>query len=77
MPVKVRIGVAVGGGPTLAVDDLGPVVDDLDRLGFDSIWLPETFLGPTFDPLVGLGYSAARVSRLKLGTHLILPGPAD
>ena len=69
-----RIGVAVGGGPTLAVDDLGPVVDDLDRLGFDSIWLPETFLGPTFDPLVGLGYSAARVSRLKLGTHLILPG---
>ena len=48
-------------------------MDDLDRLGFDSIWLPETFLGPTFDPLVGLAYSA-RCQRLKLGTHLILPG---
>ena len=72
--VKVRIGVAVGGGPSLPVEGLGPVVDDLDRLGFDSIWLPETFLGPTFDPLVGLAFAAARVERLKLGTHLILPG---
>jgi probable F420-dependent oxidoreductase len=50
------------------------VVDDLDRLGFDSVWLPETFLGTTFDPLVGLAYAAARVERLKLGTHLIVPG---
>ena len=38
------------------------VVDDLDRLGFDSVWLPETFLGATFDPLVGLAYAAARSS---------------
>ena len=42
--VKVRIGVAVGGRGTLALDRLGPAVDCLEALGFDSIWLPETFL---------------------------------
>ena len=72
--MKVRIGVALAGGDTLPVEGFGAVLDDLDRLGFDSVWLPETFLGPTFDPLVGLAYAAARVPRLKLGTHLVLPG---
>ncbi len=72
--MKVRIGVAVGGSSAVSVDRFGEVVDDLDRLGFDSIWLPETFLGPTFDPLVGLAFAAARVPRLKLGTHPIVPG---
>jgi probable F420-dependent oxidoreductase len=72
--MKVRMGVAIGGASNLSTDHFGDVVDDLDQLGFDSVWLPETFLGPTFDPLVGLAYAAARVQRLKLGTHLILPG---
>lgn len=72
--VKVRIGVAIGGRGTLALDRLGPVVDCLDACGFDSIWLPETFLTGSVDPLVGLSWIAARAPRLKLGTHLIGPG---
>jgi len=69
--VKVRIGVAVSG---LAIEGFGPVLDDLDALGFDSVWLPETFLRGTVDPQVGLAFAAARVGRLKLGTHLVAPG---
>ena len=72
--VKVRIGVALGGRGTLALDGLGPAVDRLEALGFDSIWLPETFLTGSVDPLVGLSWIAARAPHLKLGTHLIGPG---
>ncbi len=69
--MKVRIGVAVG---DLAPERLGAVLDDLDGLGFDSIWLPETFLRGGIDPLIGLAFAAAHVQRLKLGTHLVAPG---
>jgi probable F420-dependent oxidoreductase len=69
--VKVRIGVAIG---ALPLERFGPVLDDLDALGFDSIWLPESFQRGGVDPLVGLAFAAARVPRLKLGTHLVAPG---
>jgi alkanesulfonate monooxygenase SsuD/methylene tetrahydromethanopterin reductase-like flavin-dependent oxidoreductase (luciferase family) len=69
--MKVRIGVAVGALPP---DRFGPLVDDLDALGFDSVWLPESFQRGSLDPLVGLAFAAARVRRLKLGTHLVAPG---
>ena len=69
--MKVRIGVAIG---ALPLERFGPVLDDLDALGFDSIWLPESFQRGGVDPLVGLAFAAARVSRLKLGTHLVAPG---
>lgn len=69
--MKVRIGVAIG---ALPLERFGPVLDDLDELGFDSIWLPESFQRGGIDPLVGLAFAAARVPRLKLGTHLVAPG---
>jgi probable F420-dependent oxidoreductase len=72
--MKVRIGVALGGQGLTTIEGYGAVLDDLERLGFDSVWLPETFLAGTLDPLVGLAYAAGRVPRLKLGTHLIGPG---
>jgi probable F420-dependent oxidoreductase len=50
------------------------LVDDLERLGFDSLWLPELMLNGPFDPLVGLAHAAARTARLKLGAYLIVPG---
>lgn len=70
-PLKVRIGYAVGAEP---IDRFGEVVDELDRLGFDSVWVPEVFQRGVVDPLVGLAFAAARVQRLKLGTHLVAPG---
>ena len=47
-----------------------------ERLRFDSIWLPETMLTGSFDPLVALSHVAALTERLKIGSHLILPGRA-
>lgn len=70
--MKVRFGFTIG--PEVSPDDLGPIVDDLERLRFDSLWIPEAMLQPTMDPVVGLSFAAARTERLKLGSHLILPG---
>jgi probable F420-dependent oxidoreductase len=72
--LKVRIGFAVGGQAMLPIEQFGQVLDDLERLRFDSVWLPETFLGGTYDPIVGLSYAAGRVKKLKIGTHLVAPG---
>ena len=72
--MKVRIGLAVGGQGMLRIEEFDDVLDRLEALGFDSVWLPETFLAGTLDPLVGLAYAAARARRLKIGTHLVAPG---
>ena len=72
--MKVRFGFTCRGQADLALDDFPRLVDDLERLGFDSIWLPELMLNGPFDPLVGLAHAAARTERLKLGAYLIVPG---
>ncbi len=71
---KVRIGVAAGAG---VVDDPGSflrLVDALDDLGYDSIWVPDVVTTPVFDPVAALGVAAGRRPRLKIGSHLIIPG---
>ena len=68
--MKVRIGVAYAGG----LDPFADALDAMESCRFDSVWLPETFLNGTVDPVVGLSFAAARVSRLKLGTHIVGPG---
>ena len=71
--MKVRIGVGMGpldGDPV----GLGRLVDDLDELGFDSLWLPEVLSAPTLDPLAALSFAAAHNGHLKLGTTMLLPG---
>ena len=71
--MKVRIGVGMGpltGDPAEFAD----LVDDLDGLGFDSLWLPEVLTAPTLDPLAALAFAAAHNPRLKLGTTMLLPG---
>jgi len=72
--VKVRIGVAAGVGAT--DDPVGylRLVDALDDLGYDSIWIPDIVTGAVFDPVSALSVAAGRRDRLKLGTHLIVPG---
>ena len=71
--MKVRIGVGMGpldGDPS----GLTRLVDDLDELGFDSLWLPEVLTAPTLDPRAALAFAAAHNPRLKLGTTMLLPG---
>lgn len=74
--MKIRIGYGLGtqtmgGGPAA----FAHLIDELERLGFDSLWLSERVTGAAPDPLVGLAFAAGRTTRLKLGTSvLVLPG---
>jgi probable F420-dependent oxidoreductase len=74
--VKVRVGYGLGTRtPTLDGGRFGELVDALEALGFDSLWLSERLSGECPDPLIGLAFTAARTSKLKLGTGVqVLPG---
>ncbi|HEY7439278.1 MAG TPA: LLM class flavin-dependent oxidoreductase [Acidimicrobiia bacterium] len=74
--MKVRVG--VGLGTRQANGDAGEfsmLVDALEDLGFDSLWLSERATGPIVDPLIALAVAAGRTERIKLGTSVqVLPG---
>ena len=53
---------------------LDEVIQAIDDARLDSLWLSEVLTAPVIDPLVGLAWAAARSSRLKLGTTMLLPG---
>jgi len=73
--MKVRIGFGLGTRTALDGEPFADMVDALERLGFDSLWLSERITGPAPDPLVGLAVAAGRTSKLKLGTSvMVLPG---
>ena len=74
--MKVRIGYGLGTRtPTLDGSRFGDLVDALEDLHFDSLWLSERVTGACPDPLVGLSFAAARSRSLKLGTSVqVLPG---
>jgi probable F420-dependent oxidoreductase len=73
--VKIRIGFGLGTRTTLDAAPFADLVDSLERLGFDSLWLSERITGPAPDPLVGLAVAAGRTRKLKLGTSvMVLPG---
>jgi probable F420-dependent oxidoreductase len=70
--MKVRIGIGTGGA--LSADALVEVVDAIDALGLDSLWLSEVLTAAVPDPLVALAFAAAHNRRIKLGTTMLLPG---
>lgn len=72
--MKVRFGFTTRGTADLPLEDYDVLLADLERLRFDSVWIPETMMTGSFDPLVGLTWAAARTERLKIGTHLVVPG---
>jgi probable F420-dependent oxidoreductase len=74
--VKVRIGYGLGtSGMTGESERFGPFVDELERHGFDSLWLSERATGPAPDPLAAIAFAAGRTRKLKFGTSvLVLPG---
>ena len=74
-PMKVRIGVGLGTRTRLHGPEFGDVVDTIERLGFDSLWLSERISGDAPDPVVAMSYAAGRTTRLKFGMSvLVLPG---
>lgn len=73
--MKVRIGFGLGTRTSLHGPEYGHVVDELEQLGFDSLWLSEKLSGEAPDPLVAMAYGAGRTTRLKFGTSvMVLPG---
>ncbi len=70
--MKVRIGIGLGAaGPA----DFAALVDQLEKLEIDSVWLSEHLSSPALDPLAGLAYALGRTSGLKIGTGVaVLPG---
>ena len=71
--MKIRIGVSTTrGDPDPA--SFGALADDLEALGFDSLWLPEILTQPAVDPIVALAWVAGHNPKLKLGTTALLPG---
>ncbi len=73
--MKVRIGFAPGARASAGAEGFGELVDGLEELGFDSLWLSERVSGDAPDPIVGLSVAAGRTQRIKLGTSVqVLPG---
>ena len=74
--MKIRFGVGLGVGNVLdGPAQLGAVVDRLEALGFDSLWMSDRVTGAALDPIAALAFAAGRTERLKLGTNvLVLPG---
>ena len=73
--MKVRIGFGLGTRTTLHDERFGHVVDELERLAFDSLWVSERITGEAPDPMVAMAYGAGRTSRLKFGMSvMVLPG---
>jgi len=72
-----RIGYGIGAVPKLMgqPDGFGTVIDDLDRLGYDSLWFPERVNSMQLDPIVAMSYVAGRVKKLKFGPAVsVVPG---
>ena len=73
--MKVRIGYGFGVRTQLNDDGFSTVVDTLERLRFDSLWLSERLSGDAPDPLVAMAFAAGRTTKLKFGMSvMVLPG---
>lgn len=68
--MKIRVGFGLGALTWGPESDFGGLVDDLERLRFDSLWLSERATGPAPDPVVGLAFAAGRTKKLKFGTSV-------
>jgi alkanesulfonate monooxygenase SsuD/methylene tetrahydromethanopterin reductase-like flavin-dependent oxidoreductase (luciferase family) len=68
--MKVRFAVSVG----LSSPDpqqLGAVVEEVERRGFDTLWLSDVPSVPSTEPSLGLAYAAACTRKVRLGANFI------
>jgi probable F420-dependent oxidoreductase len=73
--MKIRVGYGLGTQQGLDAGGFVALVDALEQLGFDSLWLSERVTGAAVDPIVGMSFAAGRTARLKFGTSvLVVPG---
>ena len=70
--MKIRIGIGVA---SLPGDGFTELVDELERLGVDSLWLSEQVSTDAVEPMAGMAYALGRTRTLKVGTGVaVLPG---
>lgn len=74
--MKIRIGFGLGTrSQTTDPDRFVSLVQDLERLGFDSLWVSDRLSGEAPDPVVAMTMAAANTTRLKFGMSvMVLPG---
>jgi probable F420-dependent oxidoreductase len=74
--MKIRIGFGLGTrSPIDDPDRFVGLVHDLDRLGFDSLWVSDRLSAESPDPIVAMTMAAAHSARLKVGMSvMVLPG---
>lgn len=68
--MKVRIGYGFGAQRGFTATSFNAMVDTLEGLRFDSLWLSERITADSPDPIIGLAVAAGRTTRLKLGTSV-------
>lgn len=74
--MKVRVGFGLGTRSiTNDFERYSLLVDTLESLRFDSLWLSEKITDECPEPIVAMAFAAARTTKLKFGTSvLVLPG---
>lgn len=73
--MKVRVGFGLGVRTRLNDTGFLDVVDALERLRYDSLWVSERIGGECPDPVVAMSVAAARTKKLKFGMSvMVLPG---
>ena len=71
--MKIRFG--VGLGADIGPEQLAEVVDYLEGAAVDSLWFSELVYSQLVEPFVGMAFTLARTTRLKVGTSVaVLPG---
>lgn len=75
VPIKVRIGFGLGTATNVAGATLDALVDELERLRFDSLWFSERIGANAPDPLIAMSYTLGRTTHLKTGMSvMVVPG---
>ena len=74
--MKIRIGYGLGTqGITGDGSSYAHLIDELERLKFDSLWFSERINGHTPDPCAAMAFAAGRTTKLKFGMSvMVLPG---
>lgn len=74
--MKIRIGFGLGTrSQTHDTERFVGLVEDLERLRFDSLWVSDRMSGEAPDPIVAMTMAAAHSTRLKVGMSvMVLPG---
>jgi len=75
--VKIRIGYGLSAVATTGwdADRFWTIVDECERLGWDSLWFSERATSDAADPVVAMAALAGRTTKLKFGPSvMVVPG---